>query len=154
MAQSIQKYYEEDHDRLDGLFKQFQELKKKDFQRAKESFKEFMQGLKRHIIWEEDILFPLFEKHTGMTNSGPTYVMRMEHVEIKKQLDAIHDKIKAGSPETDADEKILLSVLSAHNGKEEGVLYPMISNDASEEETMDVFKAMEKVPEERYKGCG
>lgn len=153
MTQNIKQYYEDDHDRLDGLFKKFQELKRKDFQEAKTSFKEFMQGLKRHIIWEEEILFPLFEKHTGMTNSGPTQVMRMEHEEIKKHLGAIHDKVKAGNADSDADEKNLISALSVHNDKEEGVLYPMIANEASEEETTEVFTAMERVPEDRYKKC-
>lgn len=150
MAKDIKQYYQDDHDRLDGLFTQFQELKRTDFQKAKESFKEFMHGLKRHIIWEEEILFPLFEKHTGMSSGGPTQVMRMEHVEIKKHLGAIHDKVKTGNAETDDDEKNLLSALSAHNEKEEGVLYPIINNMSSAEETQTVFSEMEKVKEERY----
>ena len=60
MSEKITAYYAEDHDRLDGLLRTFQELKKKDFPKAKEAFVQFLFGLKRHIIWEQDILFPLF----------------------------------------------------------------------------------------------
>ena len=64
--------YEQDHDRLDELFKTFQQLKRSDFPKAKEAFKEFKFGLQRHIVWEEDLLFPLWEKKTGMSEGGPT----------------------------------------------------------------------------------
>lgn len=69
---TIANYFQEDHARLDALFKAFQELKRSDYAKAKESFKEFKFGLQRHIVWEEDLLFPLWEQHTGMSDDGPT----------------------------------------------------------------------------------
>ena len=81
--QSVSIYYGQDHDRLDDLFTKHQQLKRTDFAKAKEYFKEFKFGLQRHIVWEEDILFPLFEEKTGMRGGGPTAVMRMEHRIIK-----------------------------------------------------------------------
>jgi iron-sulfur cluster repair protein YtfE (RIC family) len=88
--QPISIYYETDHDRLDDLFKNFQQLKRSDFSKAKQFFKEFKIGLQRHIIWEEEILFPLFEEKTGLKNGGPTEVMRLEHRQIKTHLETIH----------------------------------------------------------------
>ena len=38
---TITAFFEQDHDRLDELFKTFQQLKRSDFPKAKESFKEF-----------------------------------------------------------------------------------------------------------------
>ena len=73
---TIREFYEQDHDRLDELFKTFQQLKRSDFAKAKEAFKEFKFGLQRHIVWEEDLLFPLWEEKTGMSEGGPTFVMR------------------------------------------------------------------------------
>ncbi|MBI3194135.1 MAG: hemerythrin domain-containing protein, partial [Ignavibacteriae bacterium] len=123
---TITNYYEADHDRLDELFKQFQQQKRSELTKAKEFFTEFRAGLLRHIVWEENILFPLFEQKTGMVHSGPTEVMRMEHRVIKKHLEAIHNSIQSGNPETDSDEQAMLNTLFAHNQKEEQILYPAI----------------------------
>ncbi len=151
---SISDYYAADHDRLDGLFKTYQQLKRSDFSKAKEAFVGFKFGLQRHIIWEEDILFPLFEKKTGMNpNMGPTAVMRTEHRQIKTALEAIHTQVAKGSPETDRDEKTLLTVLTEHNVKEENILYPAIDRLVTEAETAEIFQKMETVPRERYEEC-
>ena len=79
---TITAFFEQDHDRLDELFKTFQQLKRSDFAKAKDAFKGFKFGLQRHIVWEEDLLFSLWEKKTGMTESGPTPAMRNEHRQI------------------------------------------------------------------------
>ncbi len=149
----VSTYYETDHDRLDDLFKKFQELKRTDFPKAKEYFKEFKFGLQRHIVWEEDILFPLFEEKTGMHDDGPTAVMRSEHRLIKKHLESIHDKVREGNPDTDADEQLLIHTLLLHNQKEEMILYPAIDRLFSESERASVFARMDAITEERYQYC-
>ena len=151
-AEAIREYFARDHDRLDDLFKQFQALKRSDYPKAKGFFKAFKIGLQRHIVWEEDILFPLFEGKTGLTG-GPTDIMRMEHRQIKKHLEEIHDKVRIQYPESDEAEQALLYVLSLHNNKEEKVLYPAIDQHMTDQDRADVFAAMEKVPEERYHRC-
>ncbi|MEC4890260.1 MAG: hemerythrin domain-containing protein [Nitrospira sp.] len=151
--QTISAFFEQDHDRLDELFKTFQKLKRSDFPKAKEAFKEFKFGLQRHIVWEEDLLFPLWEEKTGMSEGGPTFVMRNEHRQIGQQLDAIHDKVAEQNPESDQEEQGLLSLLGAHNMKEERVLYPSIDQVTSAEERAIVFQNMKTIPEDRYKVC-
>lgn len=151
-GKTITEYYEEDHDRLDDLFKKFQELKRKDYPKAKEFFREFKFGLQRHIVWEEDILFPLFETKTGMT-SGPTHVMRMEHRQIGACLEEVHKKVQKQDPNSDDEEKRLLSILGDHNLKEENVLYPAIDGAITNEERTTTFEAMKNIPEERYQTC-
>lgn len=91
--QSINIFMEQDHDRLDAIFTQFTQLKTQDLEQARQLFQEFKVGLQKHIVWEEDILFPEFEQRTGMQDHGPTAVMRMEHREIKSYLDRIHDTL-------------------------------------------------------------
>lgn len=150
---SITSHFETDHDRLDGLFKTFQNLKRTDFPKAKEAFVDFKFGLQRHIVWEEEILFPAFEEKTGMSDAGPTAVMRMEHRQIGAVLEAIHQKIKYQNPDSDEDEAALLSVLSQHNMKEENILYPAIDHLLSAEEVKEVFRKMEAIPPERYAAC-
>ena len=149
---TITKYFEADHDRLDSLLKEFQITKNLDYKKAKEYFKEFRFGLQRHIIWEEDILFPLFEKKTGMT-AGPTHVMKSEHEQIGEYLESIHKKVQKEDPNSNEDEQKLLFILSNHNIKEEDVLYPAIDKLISDDERKKVFEAMKNIPEERYKTC-
>lgn len=147
---SVKAYYEADHDRLDEIFKNFQQLKRSDYSKARQLFEAFKSGLQRHIIWEEEILFPLFEQKTGMLDSGPTFVMRDEHDQIKAYLEAIHEKVKRQDPDTDKEEKVLLNTLFLHNQKEEGILYPAIDRSLDDAELASVFAAMQGVPEERF----
>lgn len=150
---TIAAYYKEDHDRLDELFKTFQTLKRSDFTKAMEAFKEFKVGLQRHILWEEELLFPLWEEKTGMIEDGPTPVMRYEHSQIRQLLDAIHQRVEGLNPETDQDEQALINLLSSHNRKEERALYPAIDNVVSLDERATVFDNMNRIPEDRYNSC-
>jgi len=150
---TISEFYEQDHDRLDELFKTFQRLKQSDFPKAEQAFKDFKVGLQRHIVWEEDLLFSLWEKKTGMSDSGPTPAMRNEHRQIGEQLEAIHRKVANQNVGSDQEEEGLLSLLSSHNRKEERALYPAIDQVTSAEERETVFLNMNNIPEERYKLC-
>jgi regulator of cell morphogenesis and NO signaling len=150
---TISAFFEKDHDRLDELFKTFQQLKRSDFAKAKEAFKDFKFGLQRHIVWEEDVLFPLWEEKTGMAEDGPTFVMRAEHRQIGQQLEAIHRKVADQNPDSDQEEQALLNLLGSHNMKEERVLYPSIDQMTSAEESETVFRNMKNIPEDRYKVC-
>jgi iron-sulfur cluster repair protein YtfE (RIC family) len=151
--QTITAYYEQDHDRLDELFKTFQTLKRSDFAKAKEAFKEFKIGLQRHIVWEEDLLFPMWEEKTGMIEDGPTPVMRFEHEQIKKLLESIHQQVEQQNFNTEQDEQALVNLLSSHNRKEERALYPAIDNVTNSAERATIFSNMNTIPEDRYNSC-
>ena len=147
--------FEQDHDRLDALFTTFQEQKRQDVAKAKEAFAAFKFGLQRHIVWEEDVLFPKWEENSGMAEGGPTQVMRSEHRMIGDCLEAIHRKVQAQDPESDRDEQLLLDILKSHNMKEERILYPSIDQVISDQERAELYQAMKEIPEERYRAyCG
>ena len=150
---AITNFMGQDHDRLEGLVTEFQATKGSDLGKAKDFFSEFKRGLQRHIVWEEEILFPLFEHRTGMEDRGPTAVMRTEHRQIKDFLEQIHDRIAKGETNTDEFERGLLTVLSAHNQKEETILYPWIDQSLSELEAKETLARMREVPEEQYHHC-
>jgi iron-sulfur cluster repair protein YtfE (RIC family) len=150
---SVLTNFAADHDRLDELFAQFQQTKNSDYAKAKEFFKQFKFGLQRHIVWEESILFPLFEQKTGMHLTGPTYMMRQEHRRIGELLEAIHKKVQQQDSKSDPEERALLDALSAHNQKEEAVLYPTLDRLTDDDERGQAFMAMEQVPPEAYKMC-
>lgn len=142
---TISSMFDEDHERLDVLFKSFQTLKRTDFLKAKSAFLEFQAGLQRHVAWEEEVMFPLWEKKSGMTGGGPTIVMRNEHREIGDCLESLARKIQAQNQETDREEETLLDLLDRHNMSEEEVLYPEMDHLISAEERETAFRAMEKI---------
>lgn len=152
-TRTIEHAFAVDHDRLDGLLAEFRRLKRLDFAKAKEQFRQFKFGLQRHIIWEEQILFPVFERNTGMVHSGPTAVMRAEHRLIGERLEALHQKVRRADPESDAEEAALLDALGRHNRKEEMVLYPAIDLMTDELEREAIFAAMDQLPETAYATC-
>lgn len=91
---------------------------------AAAQFAEFSYGLNWHIEAEEQVLFPRFEALAGLS-VGPTVVMRAEHVEIRRHMAALRAALAA--PDCAAALQALADlagVLSAHNVKEEMILYP------------------------------
>lgn len=138
----IASFYEHDHDQLDNYFQEYKKLKNTDYPQAKECFQNFESGLHRHIQWEEDILFPLFEEKTGMADHGPTAVMREEHKQIKEYLQEINKKVATEDVNTDNEEQLLEDLLGSHNQKEENILYPGIDEVISDSERENVFERM------------
>lgn len=151
--ETITDYFEQDHDRLDGLFKNFQNYKHSNYLRAKEYFVQFKFGLQRHIIWEEEVLFPLFEEKTGIDDCGPTKMMQNDHRQIGELLEAIHRKVQKSDPESDMEERMLVGLLGLHNQKEEKILYPAIDRMTNAEEKHTVFSKIQNIPPERYEKC-
>ena len=124
MQTLITDFFEQDHQRLDAIFTDFQQ-NKQDSERAIELFTQFKTGLFQHIKWEEELLFPSVEKAAGFPpNAGPTAVMRMEHTQIKDCLMLIEKQLNQNG-DTSAIETQLTTILASHNMKEESILYPM-----------------------------
>lgn len=150
---NVETFFSHDHEELDAAFVEFQKLKCIDYAAAKECFKKFKFGLQRHIVWEEQVLFPLFERATGIGEGGPTDVMREEHRLIKEALELIHKKVQQEDPGSDREESALLGVLKEHNNKEESILYPAIDLMVSEQDRQLAFEEMKSVPSESYITC-
>ncbi len=122
----------------------FKHSKSRILRKARVLFQELLTGLHRHIGWEEEILFPVFEAQAEMVRDhGPTGVMRNEHRQIKFFLEQIQAKVAEGDLTTEEAEDGLLQVLTAHNVKEEQILYPWIDNCVSDEERASLLTRME-----------
>lgn len=119
-------YLAADHDRLDELLIDTSaHVRAGDLAAANRSLEAFAAGLRRHIRLEDEVLFPVFERVTGMT-SGPTTVMRDEHRMIERHLDQMVAAVAQGDPGVFTTEKLaMMGVLGEHNAKEESVVYPM-----------------------------
>jgi regulator of cell morphogenesis and NO signaling len=100
---------------------------------------DYSHGLQRHIRFEEELLFPLFEERTGLgPGAGPTAVMREEHAEIRQLLTRVGDEIGSPGAEAEALRRRLSYTLAEHNGKEEEILYPAIDDLLSPAESDDL----------------
>lgn len=129
-----------DHDRLDGLeAAAFEARGRRQFPEAARLIAEFAQGLRRHIRYEEEVLFPEFDRVSGLpTVSGPTAVMKMEHREILSILELLEAAMGDPLAPTQNLRGELRAVLLPHNHKEEAVVYPGVDarTDASEQADM------------------
>lgn len=101
-------------------------LAKGEWEKAEADFAAFRLVTEKHFSMEEDILFPEFESRTGQT-SGPTQMMRSEHMQMRQLFDDVSQAIRQrdrhqalGLTET------LMMIMQQHNMKEEQILYPMI----------------------------
>jgi len=112
-----------EHERLDQLFFRFQELMEEDRKEARLAFREFDLGLRRHIRFEEEALFPLYEKHAGFKGIGPTDVMRLEHQIIQQLLSQLGGKLNTIASEPDAEQIVLIQLLRGHTDREETGIY-------------------------------
>jgi iron-sulfur cluster repair protein YtfE (RIC family) len=115
----------EDHRYCDGLFAEAEQAARKgDWAVYRERLRALAHALGRHFAFEEDEVFPAFERATGMSG-GPTEVMREEHGQMKDTLALL----AAAAPEQDpegclAELDTLFNLLQQHNVKEEAMLYP------------------------------
>ncbi len=149
---TIRSFFEEDHDRLDHLFVSARAQRESDPAQARGAFAQFRAGLERHIVWEEQVLFPIWEQKTGMAQVGPTAVMRAEHRQIHHLLDRVQATLSEQTAESAAVAQALGDLLASHNMKEERVLYPAIDQAVSAEERAAVFRAIHETSPGR-EGC-
>jgi uncharacterized protein (DUF2249 family) len=151
-ARAVTEFLERDHRRLDALWDDYgRALAAAELEGARARFLEFATGLRRHIRMEEDLLFPAFEKGSGLRESGPTAVMRSEHREIKAHLQAIETALVQASEATEARQRLqhhpeaLESLLASHGQKEEHVLYPATDRMLAKKERDELVRKMQAV---------
>ncbi|MFY8350919.1 hemerythrin domain-containing protein [Pseudoalteromonas sp. SSM20] len=139
---TLTEYFETDHKRLDLLLAQFKSNLENDKTRAIGLFEAFESGLRKHILWEESVLFPFFEKKSQFSH-GPTHVMTNEHIEILQLVSQIQHSLTDEPNKSHVLFEELVNLLTKHNHKEENILYPLVDQNASETERSLMFMIME-----------
>lgn len=139
MPESLAQLFTHDHRRLDAILAETkQALRTGDVARAAARFSEFRSGLERHILAEEEVLFPMFESAAGRAGCGPTRVMRLEHAEILGLMAEIATGLERGGEDARAIPMAALTArIYAHNGKEERILYPAIEKAAVDADALE-----------------
>ena len=135
---ALHNFFTQDHRRLDKLFDSFRAA---DSTSQIELLNKFAAGLIQHIVWEEEYLFPIFERVTGMIQEGPIAVMREDHQTIQELLYELLMQAKAGdiSPILIAQ---LEGLLLQHNQAEENVLYDAVENMLTPESRTELLQTL------------
>lgn len=122
----ISEFLTQDHHHCNDLFATAENaVVKDDWGMAERYFTDFQKETERHFGMEESLLFPAFEKATGMS-TGPTEVMRTEHQQMRSILADMAESVRVRNKDAylGASETILM-LMQQHNLKEEQMLYRM-----------------------------
>src|SRR5262245_44793870 len=135
-----------DHDRLDRLESTaFDAWGAGDAVAAEAAFRMFAHGLRRHIGYEESLLFPEFERRTGLApNDGPTATLRDEHREALALVAAIELAIQDGAVPAPLVRSHLQDVLRVHHRREEEPLYPVTDSSLTREQRDDLVRRVQR----------
>jgi len=121
---SIKEYLTHDHRRCDEAFA-VMEGAVASGKAAPEAFGAFREAAERHFQMEERVMFPEFERKTGM-QAGPTQVMRMEHQQMRSLMLQMAAALENGdSKKFFGLSETLMILMQQHNMKEEQMLYNM-----------------------------
>lgn len=90
------------------------------------AFCEFEGVHMRHLIFEEDYLFPAIDAEADIV-AGPTDLMRSDHGQMRTWLHAMHDALIDCDPLQFGElARRFRKLISQHEAVEESLLYPMI----------------------------
>lgn len=125
--ETISSYLANDHARCEALFAQAQSaLEDGQWPQAARAFACFGDALERHLLVEERIVFPAYEKAIR-TASVPASAMRAEHLRIRGIMQRLAYSIEKRRGDEAFDHAgILRRVLDRHDQAEQGKLYPMV----------------------------
>lgn len=140
--QEMGRYLTQDHALCDTLFRKAQHVVSGSrWREARQAMAAFQHALERHMLIEERILYPAFERAIGRALS-PTEAMRADHLRIRAVAQRLSDAVAASDLDafvTHAEALLLLQ--HQHSEREEGVLYPMIERVLAHN-SADVLDAM------------
>jgi hemerythrin-like domain-containing protein len=123
---NIKNFMAGDHRQCDELLVTAEQaVASRSWDAASAAFAGFQHAVLQHFAAEESVLFPAFEAKTGML-SGPTQVMRAEHVQMRELMAAAREALLAqDADDYEGNVETLFIMMQQHNVKEENVLYPM-----------------------------
>ena len=102
---------------------------------ARDAFTDFAHGLRRHIDFEEQLLFPEFETRCHLEGeNGPSAVMRAEHRTITSLLFVMEREIDDPEAPIELSRAELRQIQRDHDLKEERILYPALDRMLDAEE--------------------
>lgn len=132
-----------DHARLDELQRAtLAAIAAGDLAEARRHFQLFERRLNRHIHFEEELLFPAFERKTA-GQDGPTGVMRREHREIRMMLERAARSLYGPASEAERTCRSLHAVIEQHDFNEEASFYDVLDRLLEPSERTDLVERIQ-----------
>ncbi len=135
---SISAVCENEHDALDKIFEEYQNYKRTDLIRARKRLLVLKSRLERHLLCEEKIIFPLYERRFR-TEQRPTDVLREENHRVRELINLLDGH----KPLNNHYEKLLLIILGQHYVKEESAILPALDQILTGDEKADLFQKIQ-----------
>lgn len=142
---TINKFYSDDHNRLDGLFEQYLKLKEKQPEEAIGVLEQFKFDLEQHMAWEEAILFSEYDvRIPSADEESPTVDLTFEHQQLRDCLEIVLRKMreKDRGLELEKEEARFAELLAAHNFAEETGLYLRLDEVLPESTRAEIYQRM------------
>ncbi len=140
----IKDFMAHDHEELERVLRDFLGARNQDAVHARELFHKFKTGIQAHMAWEEEILFPMIERRTGMHLPGPAVLVQAQHQHIRALFEKISALIdKEGGIEEALKE--LIDLLALHRREEERILYPWIDVSLGKEDREAALEQMKNI---------
>lgn len=124
------------------------------FNKAIEFVRTFADGC--HHGKEEDVLFPMVEKHGLPRDRGPTGVMMIEHEQGRKYIKGLAEAEEKYSKDDKTAERAVIenargyaTLLSRHIPKEDTILYPLADRMLGPDEQKELLEKFEKIEMEK-----
>ena len=130
--ESVMKLMDAEHEKLEIIFSEFQNLLKKDKEKAKIYFSQFKWNVEKHFFLEEKAIFKLYESIENQEVSDMFKLME-EHGQIIEVINVIEENLNLGAIN---EEKILKlkTLLKEHQDFEDEVFYPKLDKILSDEQ--------------------
>lgn len=151
-AESITAFMTADHHRISSLWEQtLAAIEREDFNALHTLSAEFLNGFRRHLRIEDDILFPAIEEKTGLQKTGPVWAMRMEHRDLERVLRRLEplltvQELSTAIQAVDGETVNPSLLFRSHDGKEEAVLYPMADRTLGAQAAQEIVARMRAEP--------
>jgi hemerythrin-like domain-containing protein len=124
-SDTIAAYFTAEHHRLNALLDEVADgVADGRFAAARGAWETFHAGLVRHLRIEEELVFPVFEVRSGMSD-GPTVALRIEHGQIRRIVALLGAALEREDAPAFRDALGFLDAfVMDHESKEEHVLFP------------------------------
>lgn len=135
----------DDHQRVDMLFKQFEEAGDRAYATKRDLVEQIIQELTVHATAEEEVLYPTSETEVKETEDI-VHESEEEHGVMKTLMSEL-EGMSAEDEMFDAKVKVLMENVRHHVEEEEGELFPKIEKALGQERLEEMGQRMEQVKE-------
>jgi len=136
-------FFRHDHDRIEELFQQFCAARAAGEPAARRSFQEFVQATRRHIEWEDTLMFPLYHSQAGYSDHQIISDIEREHEHLEVLIAGISQKLAQDELGLEPEIAQMDKLMETHHTKEEVIVYSLIDDTLSDTDREQLFARLD-----------